>query len=84
MSLNMEEIMEKLQTLEKIKMQNRTRARKFYYLHRDKILKEQREKHLTKNNNSFDCVCGGKYKLRFKKVHCKTKKHLSFLESRGT
>jgi len=74
------EIQEKLKTFEKIKEQNRNRANRFYYRHREEIRKKQKQKLLT-NNETIPCDCGGKYKIRFIKVHFKTAKHLKFIEN---
>ena len=52
---------------------------KKYY---EKYFEENKEKILKKNNEKFDCECGGKYTHINKATHINTKKHQSYLSSK--
>jgi len=80
-NLSIADINERLKILEKIKMQNRVRANRFYNNNKNKILKKRKEKIKNNNNETIPCQCGGKYKQRFIKVHSKTKRHLKFFNN---
>ena len=47
-----------------------------------KYYEENREKILKKNNEKFDCECGGKYTYQNKTRHLKSPKHQSYLSSK--
>ena len=63
--------------------------KKYFEKNKKKILEnskkyheENREKILKKNNEKFDCECGGKYTHGHKTRHINSKKHQSYLSSK--
>ena len=81
--LDMDDIITKLKYLEKIKMQNRVRANRFYKINKNRIKEKYKAKQLISNHKTFDCNCGGKYQYRNRKIHFNTKKHLGFYINSG-
>lgn len=54
---------------------------KQYYLNnKDKFQSRSAVRVQTK----YDCECGGKYSLSYKATHLKTKKHVKFMQSKGS
>lgn len=57
----------------------------WYEANKDKILervKQHYQDNKDKINEKFTCECGGKYVLRNKSIHCRTKKHLEYISDK--
>tara|TARA_R110000737_G_scaffold32683_1_gene51091 strand:+ start:197 stop:694 length:498 start_codon:yes stop_codon:yes gene_type:complete len=70
------------QDIELVKYKNKIRMRNLSPEKKAEIAKKQQEKtKLTdwKNELRIECDCGGKYQSRHKFQHCRTKKHILFL-----
>tara|TARA_R110001606_G_C15300751_1_gene642555 strand:- start:685 stop:1224 length:540 start_codon:yes stop_codon:yes gene_type:complete len=60
---------------------NRELKREYYDQNKEKITlnkKEYYEKNKDKINEKFTCECGGKYTIKHKLTHSKTKKHIAY------
>lgn len=63
-------------------------ARNYKIANKDKIKvtnrdykDDNREKIDEYQNRKFTCACGGSYSYKHKAVHCRTAKHLNFIQS---
>ena len=60
------------------------RKKQYHQDNREKILeykKQYRELNKEKLNQKHNCQCGGRFTYRTKSIHCKSKKHMKFIES---
>lgn len=46
------------------------------------VVYKYKANYYQRNNQKHNCVCGGKYTTISKAIHCKTKKHITFIEKK--